>query len=108
MFWLNDADRFESMIESSAGRLGAHQIGGRADFSTFGARTAQSSYSTAAKYYDAFPADGVGGVKPISLNTALLLTPDTVGNDIGTTAKTMPEFPELWAEMLADNARVDG
>jgi 3-phosphoshikimate 1-carboxyvinyltransferase len=29
-------------------------------------------------------------------------------DDIGTTAKTMPEFPELWAEMLADNARVDG
>ena len=37
------------------------------------------------RYYDAFPADGVGDVKPITLNTALLLTPDTVADDISTT-----------------------
>lgn len=37
-----------------------------------------------------------------------LRVPGVEVDDIGTTAKTMPEFPELWAEMLADNARVDG
>ncbi|MGZ0067953.1 3-phosphoshikimate 1-carboxyvinyltransferase [Microbacterium sp. Yaish 1] len=37
-----------------------------------------------------------------------LRVPGVEVDDIGTTAKTMPEFPELWAEMLADDVRVDG
>ncbi len=41
---------------------------------------------TVSKNYDAFPADGVGDMKPITINTALLLTPDTIADDISTTA----------------------
>lgn len=37
------------------------------------------------KYYDAFAADGVGDFKPITANTALLLTSDDVADDTSTT-----------------------
>ena len=39
----------------------------------------------AGKYYDAFAADGIGDLKPITLNAALLLTPDDVADDTSTT-----------------------
>ena len=42
--------------------------------------------SAAPKYYDAFPADGVGDLKPIIIPTALVLTPDTIAGDISTGA----------------------
>ena len=32
-----------------------------------------------------------------------LAVPDVVVDDIGTTAKTMPEFPQIWAGMLGDD-----
>jgi Ca2+-binding RTX toxin-like protein len=44
------------------------------------------SGSFTGKYYDAFPADGVGDMKPITVNTALLLTPDTIADDTSTDA----------------------
>ncbi len=47
--------------------------------------TAPSYSLSSSKNYDAFPVDGVGDAKPITLQTALLLTPDDVGNDISTT-----------------------
>jgi 3-phosphoshikimate 1-carboxyvinyltransferase len=33
-----------------------------------------------------------------------LAVPGIEVQDIGTTAKTMPEFPQMWAEMVAQNA----
>ena len=44
------------------------------------------SLAPSAKYYDAFPVDGVGDLKPITISTALVLTPDQVGDDIGSSA----------------------
>ena len=44
------------------------------------------SLAPSRKYYDAFPTDGVGDAKPIAINSALLLTPDAVADDISTTA----------------------
>ena len=37
--------------------------------------------SLTGKYYDAFPADGVGDIKPINVTTTLLLTPDSIADD---------------------------
>ena len=42
-------------------------------------------FTPTGKYYDAFPADGVGDVKPITPNTALLLTTDNIADDTSTT-----------------------
>ena len=45
-----------------------------------------SRFESTGKYYDAFPTDGVGDAKPVTLNTALLLTPDAIADDTSTTA----------------------
>ncbi|HYC94822.1 MAG TPA: M10 family metallopeptidase C-terminal domain-containing protein, partial [Sphingomicrobium sp.] len=47
------------------------------------------------KYYDAFPRDGVGDLKPVSINTVLLLTPDTVPDDTSTTATVTVDGPSV-------------
>jgi hypothetical protein len=47
------------------------------------------------KYYDAFPRDGVGDLKPVSINTVLLLTPDTIADDTGTTATVTVDGPSV-------------
>ena len=51
--------------------------------------------SLTGKYYDAFPIDGVGDMKPISINTVLLLTPDTIPDDIATTATITVDGPSI-------------
>ena len=48
-----------------------------------------------AKFYDAFPADGVGDMKPVTVNTALLLTPDTIADDTSTTATVTVDGPAI-------------
>ena len=37
-----------------------------------------------------------------------LRVPGVEVEDIGTTAKTLPEFPQMWADMLAGQARTGG
>ena len=56
------------------------------------------------KNYDAFPADGVGDLKPITLNTVLLLTPDSVADDISTTATVAVGGPSVIStiDMIGD------
>src|SRR5687767_14282531 len=56
---------------------------------------ATSSMSLSGKYYDAFPPDGVGDLKPITVNTVLLLTPDTVPDDTGTDATITVDGPAI-------------
>ena len=51
--------------------------------------------SLTGKYYDAFPIDGVGDLKPININTVLLLTPDTIPDDIGTAATITVDGPSI-------------
>lgn len=46
----------------------------------------RNSLSIGAKGYDAFPADGVGDLKPITTTNVVILTPDDVGDTIGTSA----------------------
>jgi Ca2+-binding RTX toxin-like protein len=45
-----------------------------------------ATLTAAPKYYDAFPADGVGDLKPLTLPTALVLTPDQVGDNIASSS----------------------
>ena len=56
---------------------------------------ATSKMSLSGKYYDAFPADGVGDLKPINVSTVLLLTPDTVADDISTTDSVTVDGPAI-------------
>ena len=37
-----------------------------------------------------------------------LRVPGVEVEDIGTTAKTLPEFPQMWADMLEANVRQSG
>jgi Ca2+-binding RTX toxin-like protein len=82
MFRVIEADWSQFAAGSSFGRhSSSHQIAGKAGLS---ASVAQPALSPGGKYFDAFPADGVG-LKPVALNSALLLTPDTVADDTSTT-----------------------
>jgi Ca2+-binding RTX toxin-like protein len=56
------------------------------------------------KYYDAMPADGVGDLKPITINTVLLVTPDTVPDDTSTTAAVTVDGPSIVStiDMIGD------
>ena len=82
MFRVNDADWSQFAAGSSFGRHAfAHKIASKVELS---ASAAQPSLSASGKYFDAFPADGIGS-KPVTLSTALLLTPDTVADDTSTT-----------------------
>jgi Ca2+-binding RTX toxin-like protein len=47
------------------------------------------------KYYDAMPIDGVGDIKPVTLNTVLILDPDTIAGDTGTTASVTVDGPSV-------------
>ena len=51
--------------------------------------------SLTGKYYDAFPADGVGDYKPITASTVLLVTSDTVPDDMSTTATVTVDGPAI-------------
>jgi serralysin len=54
-----------------------------------------ASLSLTGKYYDAFPADGVGVSKPIELNTALILAPDDIADNTSTTATVTVGGPSV-------------
>src|SRR3990170_3126785 len=56
---------------------------------------ASEAMSLTAKYYDAFPPDGVGDAKPVTINTVLLLTPDTIPDDTSTTATVTVDGPSI-------------
>src|SRR5687768_13097153 len=51
--------------------------------------------SLTGKYYDAFPVDGVGDSKPITVNTALILTADNIADDTSTTATITVDAPAI-------------
>jgi serralysin len=51
--------------------------------------------SLTGKYYDAFPADGVGDLKPINVNTVLLVTADNVADDTSTTDSITVDGPAI-------------
>lgn len=57
--------------------------------------SAKMTQSLTAKYYDAFPWDGVGDSKPATINTALLLTSDTIADDTSTTATVEVDGPSI-------------
>ncbi len=56
---------------------------------------ASAKMALTAKYYDAFPRDGVGDLKPVTVNTVLLLTPDTIADDTSTTATVTVDGPSV-------------
>lgn len=57
--------------------------------------SAKMTLTYGSKFYDAFPRDGVGDLKPVSVNTVLLLTPDTVPDDTSTTATVTVDGPSV-------------
>ena len=86
MCWVCVADKSQIAENYWAGKLAAHiQTASGAGLPAYSVTSGQIYQSTLAKNYDAFPADGIGDFKPVTLNTALLLTPDSVADDITTT-----------------------
>ena len=84
MYRVWDMDWSQSAAGFGGGKAGVHQRIGEVDLAT--ASLGGATWFSAGKYYDAFPIDGVGDLKPITLNTVLLLTPDGVADDTSTTA----------------------
>lgn len=81
-----NADKAQVAESFWAGKFSAHhQRTSEVDLAAFTVTAGPSWQATAGKYYDAFPADGVGDLKPITVQTVLLLTPDTVADDTSTT-----------------------
>jgi hypothetical protein len=87
MCWVCIADKSHIAENYWAGKISTHLQGASSTTSSSLPLTSTQYSLAVAKNYDAFPADGVGDFKPITLNTALLLTPDAVGDDIGTAAR---------------------
>jgi Ca2+-binding RTX toxin-like protein len=87
MRWNDNADWSQFGEGFAAGRNAAHFLS-PGDGTSPASALSSASLSTQmyGKYYDAFPVDGVGDFKPLALNTVLLLTPDDVADNIGTTA----------------------
>ena len=86
MYRAFDIDGAQLAVNDWAGGPAARLQTSMASASAYAIATARPSYSFTGKLYDAFPSDGVGDLKPITLNTALLLTPDAVADDLSTTA----------------------
>ena len=86
MYRAFDIDGAQLAVNDWAGGPAARLQTSMASASAYAIATARPSYSFTGKLYDAFPSDGVGDLKPITLNTALLLTPDAVADDVSTTA----------------------
>lgn len=96
MCWICAADRallvknyMESLAATHLQRAGSGVAAGSL------APSVDGQYSLDSKYYDAFPADGVGDFKPITINTVLLLTPDAIANDISTTTTITVDGPAI-------------
>ena len=76
MCWVCAADKSVIAENYLAGRQSTHfQKANTSDSLGFTLTNTQSSLTLTRKYYDAFQADGVGDLKPITLNTALLVFP---------------------------------
>jgi Ca2+-binding RTX toxin-like protein len=86
MCWVCIADKSVIAENYWAGRLGTHLQGATATTVNSYVVTTQSPIISVGKYYDAFPVDGVGDLKPVTINTVFLLTPDAVADDASTTA----------------------
>ena len=94
MCWICSADKAQIAESYWSSRLAAHF-----DAPTAAACTALGLFNMSSaltgKYYDAFPRDGVGDAKPITLNTALLLTADNIAGDTSTAATVTVNGPSL-------------
>ena len=77
MCWICAADRSKLIENYWSGKLSSH------------------FQRPSSKNYDAFPIDGVGDSKPITVNTVLLVTPDTIADDISTTTTITVDGPSI-------------
>src|SRR5215211_5538590 len=86
MCWVCDGDKSQIAKSFWADKQTAHfQRQSSEGLASYTLSQDQSTITLAGKYYDAFAADGIGDLKPITLNAALLLTPDDVADDTSTT-----------------------
>ena len=71
------------------------QRSGTGDAAGFLGMSDWSSLGFSAKLTNAFPADGVGDLKPITVNTVLLVTPDAIADDTSTTTNITVDGPSI-------------
>ena len=95
MCWVCISDKSVVAENYWAGRLGTHLQGATTTTANAYTLATQSPLLGVSKYYDAFPLDGVGDLKPITINSALLLTPDAVADDSSTTATVTVGAPSV-------------
>lgn len=69
------------------------QRAGASDFAS--SSLTEGALSFGGKLYDAFPNDGVGNLKPVTVNTVLILDPDTIADDTSTTASIAVDGPSI-------------
>lgn len=96
MCWICATDKLQ-FAQNYVNSLAATHVqrAGTSDMAGTLAPITDSDLGITGKYYDAFPADGVGDFKPITINTALLLTPDTIADDTGTTTTITVDGPAI-------------
>ena len=85
MYRVWDMDWSQSAASFASGKFALHQQR-MSEVDLAAASLGGAPWNSAGKYYDAFPIDGVGDLKPITINSVLLLTPDGVADDTSTTS----------------------
>jgi len=87
MCWVCGINKSELVQNYWAGQIAAHyQSAGDSDLAAYAINIITSLSGSSGKYSDAFPADGVGDLKPVTAQNVILVTPDQVGDDINTTS----------------------
>ena len=94
MCWICSLDKVQLAQNYWSTRLGTHYEAATTT-SASALNLSSPALSFTSKYYDAFPVDGVGDSKPIALNTVLVVTPDDVADNTGTTATLTVDAPSI-------------
>jgi len=86
MCWVCGINKSQLVQNYWAEQISAHyQSAGDSDLAAYALNIIGSLSGSSSKNYDAFPADGVGDLKPVTTQNVILLTPDQVADDISTT-----------------------
>lgn len=94
MCWICSVDRAQIIENYWATRFGTHYQAPTAAAGTTLAISDTPNYLQG-KFYDAFPIDGVGDSKPLTVNSVLIVTPDDIADDISTTATVTVDAPAI-------------
>ena len=96
MCWICATDKLQLGQNYVASLVPTHfQRPGTTDSTAIVTAAGSDGLGITGKYYDAFPVDGVGDFKPITINTVLLLTPDAIADDTSTTTTITVDGPAI-------------